>query len=156
ADTDAFITEFGTTMEWAEQTMEYGIGPFTKLPTIMIPGTPPTMLDDNANTNSPFQQALQNNVSGPSPAYAPEDGNTLYVFLLPVVTDISAGGCCCSDFFGYHGEATISTGGVPYAIVCSCAMMMGDPYTTLQNITTTVSHEMVEAATDPFVNSNPA
>jgi hypothetical protein len=156
-DVDAFITEFGTTNEWAEQTMEYGVGAFTKLQTIMIPGTPPTTLDDSEQSNSPFQQTLQGNVSGSSPAWAPEDGSTMYVFLLPLGTDINSGGAhCCTDFLGYHWEATIASGGVPYAVVCHCAMQKGDPLTPLQFVTTSVSHEMVEAATDPFVTSNTA
>ena len=156
ADVDAFITELGATTEWAAQTAEYGVGPFTRLPTIMLPGTAPATLDDNAQSNSPFQQTLQANVSGASPAWAPEDGNTLYVFLLPLGTNIKAGGNCCTDFLGYHGEATVASGGVPYAVVCHCAAQKGDPLTPLQYVTTSVSHEMVEAATDPFVNSNPA
>ncbi len=32
----------------------------------------------------------------------------------------------------------------------------GDPLTPLQNVTTTISHELAESATDPFPNTSPA
>jgi hypothetical protein len=154
---DAFITEYGTTTtEWATQTSEYMIGPFIKLPTIQLMGTPPAMFDDNSGTVTPFEQMIASNVSGANPAWAPEDGNTMYVFLLPLGTDISSGGNCCTSFLGYHYEAPLPTGSAPYAVVCHCAPMMGDTLTPLQYVTTTVNHEMVESATDPYPNSNPA
>lgn len=53
-DVEAFITELGATTEWASQTAEYGVGAFTKLPTILIPGTPPSLLDDNSGQVAPL------------------------------------------------------------------------------------------------------
>jgi hypothetical protein len=156
---DAFITEFGATNEWAEQTSEYGVGPFTKLPTILLPGAPPASFDDNTGNVTPFEQMIASNVTGTNPAWAPEDGNTMYIFLLPLGTNISSGGNCCSSFLGYHFEAPFTapaTGSAPYAVVCHCAAQQGDMFTPLEFVTTTVSHEMVESATDPFPNSNTA
>jgi hypothetical protein len=155
---EGFITEFGATTEWAAQTSEYGVGPFTQLPAILIPGTPPTMLDDNAEVGSPFQQTLAANVSGANPVWGAEDGSTIYVFLLPEGTNISSFGSCCSDFLGYHFEAAIGDGSTnaPYGVVCDCGVVQGIPLTATQWITTTVSHEMVEAATDPYSHTGPA
>jgi hypothetical protein len=155
-DVDAFIKEYGTTTEWAEQASEYGIGAFTKLPTIMLPGTPPTSFDDNTGSPTPFEQMVASNVSGASPAWSPADGNTMYVFLLPLGTNITSGGSCCTGFLGYHYEAPLASGSAPYAVVCHCAAMTGDPITPLEYVTTTVNHEMVETATDPFPNTSPA
>jgi hypothetical protein len=154
---DAMITEYGmTTNEWATQVGEYGIGAFTKLPTISMSGTPPASFDDNTGTVTPFEKMIAMNVSGANPAWAPADGNTMYVFLLPLGTDINSGGNCCTGFLGYHYEAPLTTGSAPYAVVCHCAAQTGDPITPLQYVTTTVNHEMVETATDPYPNSNPA
>jgi hypothetical protein len=156
-DVEAFITEFGSTTEWATQTSEYGVGPFTQLPTILIPGTPPTQLDDNSGAVTPFEQTLINNTTGANPPWAVEDGTVLYVFLLPLGTNISSGGSCCSDFLGYHYEAPLPTSGnEPYAVVCDCGVVSGYPLTATQWVTTTVNHEMVEGATDPFFLANPA
>src|SRR5205823_6791437 len=43
---------------------------------------------------------------------------------------------------------------VVFSIICSCA---GDAtFTEIQNVTTTIFHELVEAATDPYVQTNEA
>jgi hypothetical protein len=153
SDVESFITEFGSSAGWAVQTGEYGVGAFTQLPTILIPGTPPATLNDDTGSVTPFQQTLLNNITGASPAWAPEDGNTMYVFLLPLGTDISAGGSCCQGFLGYHFDVSLPTGGsAPYSVVCHCAASSGDSLTPLQGVTTTVSHEMVETVTDPSGN----
>jgi hypothetical protein len=152
----AFITQLGSTTEWATQTSEYAVGAFTQLPTIAIDGTPPASLDDNSGNPTPFEQTLATNLSGTSPAWGAADPNTIYVFLLPLGTNISSGGNCCTDFLGYHYDAPVGSISVPYAIVCDCAPQAGDPTTALEYVTTTESHEMVEAATDPFPDSNPA
>jgi hypothetical protein len=47
-------------------------------------------------------------------------------------------------------------GGVSYAVICECGAQPGDPFTPLQEVTATVSHELVESATDPYTFSNPA
>ncbi len=154
-DVEAFIKEFGTTDEWATQTKEYGVGPFTTLPTVLIPGTPPASLDDNTGTVTPFEDTIINSVSGTDATWAPEDGSTMYVYLLPLGTEIISGGTCCNQFLGYHWGAPLASGSVaPYSVICHCPAQVGDPITPLQLVTTTVSHEMVETATDPFVSSS--
>ena len=154
-DVEAFIAEFGRTTEWASQTSEYGIGPFTQLPTVLIPGTPPRSLDDDNGNTTPFEHTLINNITGANPAWPAEDGNTMYVFLLPLGTNIVSGGSCCSDFLGYHWDARLSSGGAaPYAAICHCAGGPSDPLTELQYVTTTVSHELVETATDPYTRDS--
>jgi hypothetical protein len=156
SDAEAFMTELGTTTEWATQTDEYGVGAFAQLATILIDGTPPASLDDNGQPSS-FRTTLANNTSGTNPVWGAADPTTVYLFLLPAGTTISTSqGTCCTNFFGYHSEATVGADNVPYAVVCDCAAAPGDPYTPLEHITTTMSREMVEAATDPFVNSGPA
>ena len=156
SDANAFVTEFGATSEWASQTTEYGVGAFTQLPMISIPGTPPTTLDDNTGTTSPFQQTLAANTSGADPVWGAADPSTIYLFVLPAGTNISSGGSCCTDFLGYHYEAVVGSVRVPYAVVCDCQPGAGDPTTALEYVTTTESHELVEATTDPFPRSNPA
>jgi hypothetical protein len=155
ADADKMITELTTTSTWGIETAEYGVGALTKLPTVLLPGPVPASLDDNANTHSPFQDDLAAHITGAEPAWAPADPSNIYLFLLPLGTNINSGGVCCTDFLGYHYEALAGTGSVPYAVVCDCAAMPGDLLTPLQNVTTSISHELVEAATDPFVMSNP-
>jgi hypothetical protein len=156
-DADNMVTELTQTTTWHEQTAEYGVGPLTKLPTIQIAGTPPATLDDDGNGTTPFEQTLINNTTGGSPAWGTADSSTIYAFVLPSGTNITSGGNCCTDFYGYHYEAPISsTMSIPYAIICNCTSPQGDPLTPLQNVTTTISHELAESATDPFSDTSPA
>jgi hypothetical protein len=155
-DVEAMVQEFASEPAWAAQTAEYGVGSLTVLPTISIAGTPPTTLDDNNGNPTPFEKTLATNTSGANPAWGPADASTIYLFVLPKGTNISSGGSCCTDFLGYHYEVPVGSTSVPYAIVCDCAPQQGDPTTPLVYVTTTVSHELVESATDPYPDSNPA
>jgi hypothetical protein len=156
--TDAFkfLQELAATETWADQTAEYGVGPLTVLPVISIPGTPPATLDDNSGSVTPFQQTLANNISGANPVWGAADPSTIYMFQLPKGTDINSGGDCCSDFLGYHSEAPVGSGNVSYGISCNCGVVPMVSLTALQWVTTTLSHEAVEAATDPFPFSSTA
>jgi len=160
ADVDAFAQELTavSASSWSAQTAEYGVGPLTVLPTIRLTGTAPAMQDDNYSSTglSAFQQNLANQISGASPAWGPADPSTIYMFILPMGSDISAEGDCCSDFLGYHDECPVGSGSVPYGIVCNCPAVKGDPLTPTDWVTTTVIHEAVEASTDPYVQSNTA
>ncbi len=153
---EAMLTELTTTTTWATQTTEYGIGPLTILPTITIGGTPPMSLDDNGNGVTPFEQTLVTNLSGASPVWGAADASTIYTFLLPEGTNISSGGSCCSSFLGYHYQVAVGSTNVSYAVICDCTATFVAPLTELEGVTTTVSHELVEAATDPFVTTSPA
>jgi len=156
SDVEAMVNEFTQGATWGEQTAEYGVGAATVLAPISIPGTPPTSLDDNTGTVTPFQTTLASNLTGSSPAWGAPSQSTIYAFLLPKGTDINSGGHCCTDFLGYHYEAPVASSSVPYAVICHCPAQTGDPLTELQTVTTTVSHELVESATDPLVTSAPA
>jgi hypothetical protein len=81
------------------------------------------------------------------------------MFVVPQgsITTFPNGATCCSEFAGYHYEVTTSAQEtVPYAVICSCPAALGLSLTPLQARTTAISHELVEAATDPFPNTNPA
>jgi hypothetical protein len=158
-DVEAMLTELSKTSTWSEQTSEYGVGPLTILPTIQIPGTPPATLNGNGSP-SPFEQTLVANTTGGDPAWGAADPNTIYTFLLPYGTNIQSSGNCCVDYYGYHYEVPVtSTMSLSYAIVCTCNSVPGTVFsqlTQLENVTTTVDHELVEAVTDPLPLSAPA
>ena len=155
----SFLQELVASGTWAQQTSEYGVGPFNVLPAISIAGTPPTTLDDNSGNVTPFERTLATNLTGANPAWGAADPNTIYLFLLPQGTQINSGGLCCdpnSGYFGYHWEAPVGSTSVAYAVVCNCPNFVVPPLTALDDLTTTVSHELAESATNPFVNSAPA
>ena len=153
AELEKFFKELTTTPYWSDTTSEYGVGPLTILPTIVrMEAAPPTIVD------STVQQDLTTNLSGASPAWGAADASTIYLFLFPPGTVVSDGfgGTGCQDFDGYHDETSVGSVTVPYAISCSCHGFDGKAVADLQQRTVNISHELVEAATDPYPNSNTA
>jgi hypothetical protein len=114
---------------------------------------PPATTSDSA-----LQTLLVTNTTGATPAWGPADASTIYLFLNPKATVISDNtGTSCMDYDGYHAEAAVTSSlSVPYAIGCACPGYDGPTVTDLAERTIALSHELVEAATDPFPFSNPA
>jgi hypothetical protein len=76
--------------------------------------------------------------------------NTIYLFYFPATTTISgATGTSCQQYNGYHGY--MSSGGVAfaYAVLPRCLTGKG-AQADFDNLTVAASHELAEAATDPF------
>lgn len=108
----------------------------------LVSSEPGKSIDDSA-----IQTMLQSEInSGAIPA--PTE-NTLYFLFLPTGTKVTqSGGASCKDFCGYH-DATVR--GVYYAVMPfpSCAGCQGG-LETLPALTSTSSHELCEAITDPI------
>ena len=97
----------------------------------------------------------------------PMDGdfsNVIYMVFYPMQTDIGdSSGESCQTFTGYHDTYpafTTSDAGVPglqfvYAAVPFC-YFVGGTLTNTQRQQGAASHEFIEAATDPFPNTQPA
>jgi hypothetical protein len=153
ADIGAFLGELTKTAYWSDTTSEYGVGPLTVLPTIVRTEAAPAQITDLELT-----QALAANTIGTSPAWGAADPSTVYLFLIPPGTILSdTSGTGCTDYDGYHVESTVTgTLNVPYAAACACPGFDGKNVNDLQQRTVAISHELVEAATDPFPNANPA
>ena len=150
-DIQAFFQELTRTTYWNETTSEYGVGALTVLPAVTMAGTPPMTVSDAS-----LQMAVTTNTSGPNPLWGVADPSTVYLFALPAGTIQSdSQGACCTDYQGYHSETTTGPVALPYAVICTCAGFTG-PGTVLEGRTIAISHELVESATDPFPNSNPA
>lgn len=135
---------------WAATTAEYGVGPLAVGDTQHIPGAAPTTLSD-AN----LVGALKTGFS--SGGFGTPDGQTIYTFFVPKGTALSDSGKCCQDFDGYHAQTVISGTPVPYAVVCGCGGAFDGPgITDDDQIAAAFSHELIEAATDPFPQNEPA
>jgi hypothetical protein len=146
-DIEAFLQELTKTTYWSQTTSEYGVGALTILPTIRLSSTPPaTITDDTLQTN------LLTNTSGPNPAWGVADSNTIFLFVFPPGTIESSDPTskCCQAFDGYHSGVDTGTTLVPYAVGCSCPGYDGANVTDLQERTVAISHELVEATTDPL------
>ena len=98
-------------------------------------------------TDSPIQQRLQQEIKNNSSVPKP-DADTLYFIYLPPGTAVVQGGSrSCQAFCGYHD--TFGSG-VYYAVMPfpNCAGCLGG-LSNLDALTSTSSHELCEAITDP-------
>ena len=82
---------------------------------------------------------------------APDPG-TIYAVFIP--SGVAFDGACTS-YGGYHDEATSTAmAEFPYALIPRCMAPTGG--TAVDTLTAALSHELVEASTDPFPESAPA
>jgi hypothetical protein len=150
-DVEAFLQELTHTSYWADTTSEYGVGPLTILPTIRITTAPPATM-----TDATLRATLTANTSGANPIWGTADPSTIYLFAFPSTTiESGSDGSCCTDYGGYHTDLTSGATVVPYAVGCACPGSDGSGITDLQERTVNISHELVEAATDPFPDLQP-
>jgi hypothetical protein len=103
---------------------------------------------------------LQEALAQHAAALGPPRADTIYALFLPPTTSLTAGGmvfCGSGAPAAYHGEAKVSGVTVPMAVIPACSSAAGDPSLTGASVLTpALSHELVEAATDPLSNSAPA
>ena len=146
-DIEAFLQELTKTTYWSETTSEYGVGALTILPTIRLSTTPPATI-----TDADLQTKLLTNTAGSNPPWGVADSNTIFLFVFPPGTIESSDPTskCCSGYDGYHSAMATATSIVPYAIGCACPGFDGPNVTDIQERTVAISHELVEATTDPF------
>jgi hypothetical protein len=148
---DDFIV--GSQSQWWSATMAgYKVGPGTGGLYAELDDTP---VAGKSITDEAIQKLLADGIAaGTIPA--PQD-QILYAFYFPASTQISNfNASACTDFLGYHYEMSVTVGGVAKQV--SYAVMPRCPAATKQatkdQLTVTASHELAEAASDPFPTSN--
>jgi hypothetical protein len=144
AQVEDFLHMLSGSSYWTTTTSEYGVGAVTILPTIVTTETPPT-------TDTALLSWIGHHFTGQNGWPATPDPQTIYSVFLPAgVVLHTSGGDSCQAFGAFHDEAT-TPGGTPvvYALMPRCGG-------GIDELTISLSHEVIEAATDPLVNSNPA
>jgi hypothetical protein len=149
-----FVAKIGATNYWTAVTSEYGVGPATSTDPVMLTETATGTIDDND-----IQNWLAGKLNGDDPAFPPADDNTVYLLTYPAGATITAQGAAgCQEFGGYHSNITLDAAhgsqNVAYAVIPRCASF-GD-LQGIDGVTGTTSHELVEAATDPYPMLTPA
>ena len=121
---------------------EYGVTSGTHAAKVVLPETAPSSMTGQG-IPARINQAI---MDGTAPPAGP---GSMYLIYFPMTTSISGGGpgVACQDYLGYHYFAR-SPSGVRYAygVVIDCSGAAGDT-------TSTASHELLEAATDPFTDA---
>ena len=127
--------------EYSVPGQSIGHGSFIGTTTITQPALSRSVAD------AAIQQMLQQQISSRSSVPKP-DANTLYFVYLPPGTAVVQGGSrSCQAFCGYHDTFG---NGIYYAVMPfpNCAGCLGG-MTNLDALTSTSSHELCEAITDP-------
>ncbi|MFO0591475.1 MAG: hypothetical protein U0441_28255 [Polyangiaceae bacterium] len=149
-----FVSKIGPTKYWAAVTAEYGVGPASSLS--------PVMLDEAATgtiTDADVQAWLGGKLNADDPAFAAPDQQTIYTIIYPTGLTINEqGALSCQSFGGYHSnfplDAAHGNQQVAYAVIPRCPDF-GNIH-DLDAVTGALSHELIEAATDPFPMTDPA
>ncbi|MHB8612207.1 MAG: hypothetical protein ACYDAL_07235 [Candidatus Dormibacteraceae bacterium] len=119
------------------------IGHGSRTGAVILSTDPPSTIAD-ADVQALIKQEISNDSAVPQPT-----PNSLYFVYLPPGVTISLGGATsCSNFCGYHSDIN---GQVFYAVMPypDCAGCAGAASTT-DALTSTSSHELCEAITDPI------
>ena len=136
---EAFVAALSASPYWSQTTAEYGVGPLAIDPSIVSNDAPPPKI-----TSAEIEAWLV-----AQPFVSPD---RVYAVFYPPGTTVAdeAGELGCVKFGGFHGEAQ----GIVYIAMPRCEAL-GD-LRGLDALTAPLSHELVEAATDPFFRTNPA
>ena len=149
-----FVNQLPASAYWPPPTTEYSVG---------IPTTAdPVQLSEAATANltdAQIQTWLAGKLNANDPAFPAADANSLYLLYYPTGTTITEGnGKSCQSFGGYHSNLTLDKNhgskDVAYAVMPRCATFGN--LKGIDVITGTSSHEIIEAASDPFPQTNPA
>jgi hypothetical protein len=139
--------DFVLTSALMDQLAEYSvpgssIGHGTRAGAVILSTDPPSAIAD-ADIQKLIQQEISSDAAVPQPA----PNSLYYVFLPPGVTVSLDGSASCSNFCGYHSDInrTIFYAVMPYPDCSGCTGTLA----VLDALTSTSSHELCEAITDP-------
>jgi len=151
SELESFATWLVASDYWKTVGADYGVLPGTQLPAVQFETAPTSPI--SVVQISSWLDAQIASAALPKPS-----AQTVFVLFYPAGTTITIDGSpSCSAFAGLHDEASIAnaafTGDVPFVVIPRCSFSPGDE---LPIATNAASHEIMEAATNPFFRSNPA
>ena len=140
-----FMNKLPASTFWPGAVSEYNVGAITIEAPVQLTEDAPQSIADSA-----IQTWLAGKL-GSDPAFPAPNANSIYALFYPTGTTITlgqGGGTSCSSFGAYHGNITYNSNKVAYAVMPRCASFGG--LSGLDAVTAPTSHELVEAATDPY------
>ena len=141
---ETFLGKLAASSYWKTISAPYGIDAPVISPSVaMTTAAPASMLDPD------LQTWLQANLDGTHADWGAADPSAVYMIFFPATTTFGIDGATsCHDLGGYHSHTTVGSTDVVYAAIPRCASFLG--LTGIDVPTIAASHELVEAATDPF------
>jgi hypothetical protein len=155
ADLVTFAQHLAASTYWSATTQEYGVGALSYAATTVLSGQAAPGMIASAQIQSWMGQEIA------SGAFGTPDPQAIYTIVYPPTTQIQQPNPVsslfgptnsCANFTGYHDNVSVALtdGGPPtsfvYAVIPTCTTSLGD-------LTSVMSHEWVEASTDPQVTS---
>ncbi len=150
----SFLNKLPASTYWGPSVVEYGVGALSIATPVQLTTPAPLTISDDE-----IQAWLTTKLASSDPAFPAPDANTIYTFFFPTGTTITlsqqqGGGSSCKQFGGYHDNVVFAAKPVAYAVVPRCATFGG--LTGLDAVTGPSTHEIIEAATDPYPQDSPA
>ncbi len=141
-----FLTRYASSATWRAQLEEYGVGEGSVAPAVHTDGAG---LATGTISSTRLRAWVMSQVE--SRAWGDHDENTLYVIMLGAGRQVQVlSTVTCQGVGGYHADFRDGARTpVAYAVIPDCGE-------GLDTITRVLSHEIVEAATDPYPNTAPA
>ena len=138
-----FLKQLAASTYWTATTSEYGVGPLTIGSSVVSADSPPKTID-TAGIEAWLAPYAQN-----------AGANDVFAIFYPASTTVSDPkfGSSCTDFYGFH-EQGVTNEALVYAVFPRCAS--AGALTGFDALSAAISHELVEAATDPSVETQPA
>jgi hypothetical protein len=140
--------DYVLTSEMMDQLSEYSvpgraISHGTRTGSLALTTAPPSRLSDGD-----VKQLIQQEISSDPAVPQPNSSSLYFVFLPPGVTVGLDGGASCLNFCGYHSDidGQVFYAVMPYPDCSGCASDLS----VIDALTSTSSHELCEAITDPI------
>jgi hypothetical protein len=150
---EALVDQLGASQYWKDIVGEYGVGPFTSGAANHIRLTTPFAIpnDPNQDPVEPVVKLIVDSLSDTATSKWPEPTDqSLYILYFSGQT---AQTLCDDGMGGMHDMVSVKGKDVAFAIVMECE---GDPQmTAYQSATISTSHELAEAAVDPYPDASP-
>ncbi len=142
AQVEDFLQKLAASSFWGAATSEYGVGPLTVASSIVVSDPPPAVIDTAG-------------IEAWLAAYLDGNPNDVFAIFYPTSTTVSDPnfGTSCKDFNGFHYQGLKNTQ-IVYAVLPRCpstGALVG-----FDALSASLSHELVEAATDPLLATAPA
>ncbi len=157
ASTTDFYNKVGPSAYWTATVAEYGVGPLSSGAPIQLAEVAPTTTTDVA-----IQAWLAGKLNANDPAFPTPDANTIIALHYPMGVSIAIdnqGNKSCQAFLGYHSNITLDTAhgnkDVAYIVIPRCSTQ-ATGMSLIDAVTDTGSHELIEASTDPYPQTNGA
>jgi hypothetical protein len=152
ADLDSIATELGPSAYWSQIAAEYGVGSVGAAPAIHVAVDAPMRIDEDG-----IRAWLASQLDGTHPEWGTPDPRKVYSLFYPKTTRVVLPipgphplESCIDYNGGWHNFLTIGAMRVVYTVTAECDTPQATGAVGLNAATLTFSHELIEAATDPY------